>query len=119
MRGAFENVARFIHSRLHARGGAGMSGRVHFVLDEVGSSVGHLDCLDAALDKGRAFGIRTQWYFQGVPQVKRCVAEGQEETLLTNVVQIFIATNSLESGNYISNRVGHSTIIARSEEHTS
>ena len=86
---------------------------VTFVLDEA-ASLGRMDALDDAVDKYRGYGVRLQFYFQSVSQVKKCFPEGQEQTLLSNVSQVFFGTNDLPTAEYVSNRLGESTIVVSS-----
>ena len=99
--------------RVIIRGGLS-NRRVHFVLDEAGSALGHLECLDDALSLGRGYGIRTQWYFQSTSQLKRCFPDGQDQTLLSNTTQVFFGVNDYPTAEYVSNRLGEETIILRS-----
>ncbi len=93
----------------------GLSDRkVHFVLDEAGSGLGHLDCLDDALALGRGYGIRTQWYLQSMSQLKKCFPDGQDQTLLSNTTQIFFAVNDCPTAEYVSTRLGDETIVIES-----
>ena len=93
----------------------GLSDRkVHFILDEAGSSLGHLDCLDDALALGRGYGIRTQWYLQSMGQLKKCFPDGQDQTLLSNTTQVFMGVNDYPTAEYVSNRLGEETIIVES-----
>ena len=76
--------------------------------------MGHLECLDDALALGRAYGIRTQWYFQSASQIKKCFPDGQDQTLLSNTTQIFFGVNDYPTAEYVSNRLGESTIRVES-----
>jgi hypothetical protein len=62
--------------------------KVHFVLDEA-ASLGRMDALDDAVDKYRGYGVRLQFYFQSVSQLRKCFPDGQDQTLLSNVSQVF------------------------------
>ncbi len=86
---------------------------VNFVLDEA-ASLGHMDALDDAVDKYRGYGVRLQLYYQSVSQLKKCFPEGQEQTLLSNVSQVFFGINDLPTAEYVSNRLGDSTIVVSS-----
>ncbi len=86
---------------------------MHFVLDEA-ASLGHMDALDDAVDKYRGYGVRLQFYFQSVSQLRKCFPEGQEQTLLSNVSQVFFGTNDIPTAEYVSNRLGESTIVVSS-----
>jgi type IV secretion system protein VirD4 len=87
--------------------------RVHFVLDEAGS-LGTYDCLADAVDKYRAYGVRLQFYYQSVGQLKKCWPEGQDQTLLSNTTQVFFGVNDLPTAEYVSGRLGEETIIVNS-----
>lgn len=86
---------------------------VTFVLDEA-ASLGKMDALDDAVDKYRGYGVRLQFYFQSVSQLKKCFPDGQEQTLLSNVSQVFFGTNDMPTAEYVSNRLGESTIVVSS-----
>ncbi len=86
---------------------------VTFVLDEA-ASLGRMDALDDAVDKYRGYGVRLQFYYQSVSQLRKCFPEGQEQTLLSNVSQVFFGTNDLPTAEYVSNRLGESTIVVSS-----
>jgi type IV secretion system protein VirD4 len=86
---------------------------VTFVLDEA-ASLGRMDALDDAVDKYRGYGVRLQFYYQSVSQLKKCFGEGQDQTLLSNVSQIFFGVNDLPTAEYVSNRLGESTIVVSS-----
>lgn len=87
--------------------------RVHFVLDEA-ASLGHMDCLDDAVDKYRGYGVRLQFYYQSLGQLKKCFPEGQDQTLLSNTTQIFFGVNDQQTAEYVSARLGEETIIVES-----
>lgn len=87
--------------------------KVHFVLDEA-ASLGHMEALDDAVDKYRGYGVRLQFYFQSVSQVRKSFPEGQDQTLLSNVSQVFFGINDLPTAEYVSNRLGEETIVVRS-----
>jgi len=87
--------------------------KVHFVLDEA-ASLGHMEALDDAVDKYRGYGVRLQFYFQSVSQVRKSFPDGQDQTLLSNVSQVFFGINDLPTAEYVSNRLGEKTIVVRS-----
>ncbi len=105
----------WISSLLRAvlRGGLHHQRRVHFLLDEA-AALGHLDCLDDAVDKYRGYGVRLIFIYQSLGQLKKCFPEGQEQTLLSNVSQVFFGVNDLETAEYVSNRLGDETIVVNS-----
>ena len=67
---------------------------VTFVLDEA-ASLGRMYALDDAVDKYRGYGVRLQFYYQSVSQLRKCFPDGQEQTLLSNVSQVFFSVNDL------------------------
>lgn len=105
----------WIGSMLRAvvKGGLQETTKVHFVLDEA-ASLGHMDALDDAVDKLRGYGVRLQLYFQSLGQLKKCFPEGQDQTLLSNVTQVFFGVNDPQTAEYVSNRLGEETILVES-----
>lgn len=99
--------------RAVVRGGLQERTRVHYVLDE-SSSLGHLEALDDAVDKYRGFGVRLFFIYQSLGQLKKCFPDGQDQTLLSNVSQVFFGVNDLQTAEYVSNRLGEGTIVLRS-----
>jgi type IV secretion system protein VirD4 len=87
--------------------------KVHFVLDEA-ASLGHLDSLDDAMNMGRGFGVRLYFFYQSLGQLKKCFPDGQDQTLLSNVTQVFFGVNDQPTAEYVSNRLGEETIIVES-----
>jgi type IV secretion system protein VirD4 len=90
-----------------------MSNNVTFVLDEA-ASLGRMDALDDAVAVGRGYGVRLQFYYQSVSQLRKCFPDGQEQTLLSNVSQVLFGTNDLPTAEYVSNRLGEQTIVVAS-----
>ncbi len=105
----------WIGSMLRAvvRGGLQDKRKVHFILDEA-ASLGHMGALDDAVDKYRGYGVRLQLYYQSLGQLKRCWPEGQDQTLLSNVTQVFFGVNDNETAKYVSERLGKETIVVAS-----
>ena len=105
----------WIGSMLRAvvRGGLQEKNKVHFVCDEA-ASIGHLDAIDDAVDKYRGYGVRLQFYFQSLGQLSKCFPDGQEQTLLSNVTQVFFGVNDQQTAEYVSARLGEETIIVES-----
>jgi type IV secretion system protein VirD4 len=99
--------------RAVVRGGLQEWNKVHFVLDEA-ASLGHMEALDDAVDKYRGYGVRLQFYFQSVSQLRKSFPEGQDQTLLSNVSQVFFGINDLPTAEYVSNRLGEETIVVSS-----
>ena len=115
MRAQSALLRMWIGSMLRAvvRGGLQEKTFVHFVLDEA-ASLGHLEALDDAVDKYRGYGVRLQFYYQSLGQLKRCFPEGQDQTLLSNTTQVFFGCNDPQTAEYVSNRLGEETIIVTS-----
>jgi type IV secretion system protein VirD4 len=105
----------WIGSMLRAvvRGGLQDRRKVHFILDEA-ASLGHMDALNDAVDKYRGYGVRLQFYYQSLGQLKKCWPEGQDQTLLSNVTQVFFGVNDNETAKYVSERLGKETIVVAS-----
>jgi type IV secretion system protein VirD4 len=105
----------WIGSTLRAvvRGGIQDRARVHYVMDE-SASLGHLEILDDAVDKFRAYGVRLQFYYQSMGQLQLCWPEGRDQTLLSNCTQIFFGVNDQQTAEYVSNRLGEETIVITS-----
>lgn len=99
--------------RAVVRGGLQEKKKVHFVLDEA-ATLGHLQSLDDALDKYRSYGIRLQFYYQSLGQLKLCWPQGRDQTLLSNTTQVFFGANDPETCDFVSKRLGEATIIVDS-----
>jgi type IV secretion system protein VirD4 len=99
--------------RAVVKGGLQEKKLVHFVLDEA-ATLGHMDAIDDAVDKYRGYGVRLQFYYQSIGQLRRCFPDGQEQTLLSNVSQIFFGVNDKDTAQYVSDRLGEATIIVTS-----
>ena len=89
-----------------------MTNKVQFVLDEA-ASLGHLEQIDDALDKYRAYGVRLTLVYQSIGQLKKCFPNGQDQTLLSNASQIFFGVND-PTADYVSQRLGEETILVES-----
>jgi type IV secretion system protein VirD4 len=87
--------------------------KVHFILDEA-ASLGHLESLDDAVDKYRGYGIRLQFFYQSIGQLAKCWPDGQDQTLLSNVTQVFFGVNDQQTAEYVSARLGEETIVVNS-----
>lgn len=100
-------------------GGLQEKRRVHFILDEA-ASLGHFEAVSDALDKYRGYGIRLQFYYQSMGQLKKCWPNGQDQTLLSQTTQLFFSVNDQAVGpgggtaDYVSARLGEKTIIVES-----
>jgi type IV secretion system protein VirD4 len=95
------------------KGGLQEKKKVHFICDEM-ATIGDLPQLHDALDKGAGYGIRGQFFFQSIGQVKPCFPDGQDVTFHSNTTQIFFGVNDLETGEYVSKRLGSATIMLSS-----
>ena len=99
MRAQSPLLRMWIGSLLRAviRGGLQEKNKVHFVLDEA-ASLGHMDALDDAVDKYRAYGVRLQFFYQSIGQLKSCFPTDQGQTLLSNTSQVYFGVNDLDDG---------------------
>ena len=95
--------------RAVVRGGLGEHRKVQFLLDEA-ASLGHMDVLGDALDKFRGYGVRMVLMYQSIGQLKKCWPEGADQTLLSNVTQVFFGVNDYPTAQYVSDRLGEETI---------
>ncbi len=100
-------------NRAVVREGLQETKKVHFVLDEA-ASLGRMDVLDDAVDKFRGYGVRVQFYYQSIGQLKKCWGEGGDQTLLSNTSQVFFGVNDQPTAEYVSNRLGEKTIVVDS-----
>ena len=105
----------WIGSMLRAvvKGGLQETTKVHFVLDEA-ASLGHMDALDDAVDKLRGYGVRLQFFYQSLGQLRTCWPDGRDQTLLSNCTQVFFGVNDQQTAEYVSARLGEETIIVKS-----
>lgn len=99
--------------RAVVRGGVQSHRRVHFVCDEA-ASLGSLDVVEDAVDKYRGYGVRLQFYFQSLGQLKKCFPNGQDVTLLSNTTQVFFGVNDTTTADLVSTRLGEQTIVVES-----
>lgn len=99
--------------RAVVKGGLQEQNKVHFVLDEA-ASLGHLESIDDAVDKFRGYGIRLFFFYQSLGQLRKCFPDGQDQTLLSNVTQIFFGTNDPPTAEYVSTRLGEFTTTVTS-----
>jgi type IV secretion system protein VirD4 len=115
MRAQLGLLRLWISSLLRAvvKGGLQEKTKVHFVLDEA-ASLGHMDALDDAVDKLRGYGVRLQFYLQSMAQLMKLGNQGQGQTLLSNVTQVFFGVNDQQTAEYVSKRLGEETIIVDS-----
>lgn len=87
--------------------------KVRFVLDEA-ASLGHMPALDDAVDKLRGYGVRLLFLYQSLGQLRACFPEGQDQTLLSNVTQVFFGVNDQQTAEYVSARLGETTQVVES-----
>lgn len=115
MRAQSSLLRMWIGSLLKAvvRGGLRTKNNVHFVLDEA-ASLGHLEVIEDAVDKFRGYGVRLQFYYQSLGQLKKCFPDGQDQTLSSNTTQTFFGVSDVGTAEMISSRLGEHTIIVES-----
>ncbi|WP_020467767.1 type IV secretory system conjugative DNA transfer family protein, partial [Singulisphaera acidiphila] len=95
--------------RLLARGGADESRPVLFLLDEA-AHLGRIQVLEDAVTLMRGMGIRLWFFFQSLAQLKACYGDKAEVMLDCFDTQQFFGSNSYESAEAISRRIGECTI---------
>jgi type IV secretion system protein VirD4 len=95
-----------------ARNGLQENNLVHYVIDEI-AMVGHMEIIDDALSMYRGYGCRLQFYAQSLGQLKKVFPDSQDQTLLSNVSQVFFGINDNETAKYVSERLGEETILVR------
>lgn len=115
MRAQSSLLRLWIGSLLRAvvKGGLQDEHKVHFVLDEA-ASLGHMAAVEDAVDKYRGYGVRLFFLYQSLGQLKKCWPEGQDQTLLSNVSQVFFGVNDSQTAEYVSNRLGEFTQVVTS-----
>lgn len=121
MRAQSALLRMWISSQLRAVVAGGLQERrlTHWILDEA-ASLGHLESLEDAIDKYRGYGVRLQFYFQSMGQLKKCFPDGGDQTLLTNTTQVFMGVNDqglpggAGTGDYVSARLGDQTVVVDS-----
>ena len=74
------------------------------ILDEA-ASLGHMECIDDALDKYRGYGIHLHLFYQSPGQLKKCFPNGQDQVAIANTTQVHFAVND-SSAEEISKRLG-------------
>jgi type IV secretion system protein VirD4 len=95
------------------RGGLRESNKVTFVLDE-SASMGHMQQLEDSVDKYRGYGVRLQFYYQSLGQLKKCWPSDQGQTLLSNTTKVFFGCNDYQTAEFLSKSLGNETIIVDS-----
>jgi type IV secretion system protein VirD4 len=86
---------------------------VNVILDEC-AQLGRLEAIMDMLTIGRGYGLKITAIFQAMAQLKKVSPERQEGIWLSNTTQIFFAINDKETAEYVSFRIGESTILAES-----
>lgn len=95
------------------KGGLQEKNKVHFVCDEA-ASLGRLEQIEDAIDKYRGYGVRLIFFFQSLGQLRKNFPEGQDQTFLSNVTQVYFAVNDMQTAEQVSNRLGEHTIVLTS-----
>ncbi len=105
----------WISSLLRAcvRNGLQEANKVHFVLDEA-ASLGRMEALEDAVDKYRGYGVRLQFFYQSLGQLKQTWRDGMDQSLLSNTSQVFFGVNDYATAEHVSNLLGEATIIVDS-----
>jgi type IV secretion system protein VirD4 len=99
--------------RAVVRGGLQETTKVRVVLDEA-ASLGAMPAIDDAVDKLRGYGVRLYFYWQSLGQLKKCFPDGQDQTFLSNMTQIFFGVQDQQTAEYVSARLGEATISTES-----
>src|ERR1700733_4295110 len=73
-----------------------------------------MDAIDDAVYQYRGYGVRLIFAYQSVGQLKKCFPEGQDQTLLSNVSQVFFGVSDKDTAQYVSDRLGEETRIVAS-----
>lgn len=89
--------------------------RVRFLLDEA-ATLGSMDSLYNALNFGRSFGHRLMFLFQSTSQVERCFPESQKDDFHAVIASIFCGINDHRSAKEVSEWIGQTTVIGKSEQ---
>jgi type IV secretion system protein VirD4 len=99
------------------REGASNHRCVRIFADEA-ASLGRMTCIDQALQIGRGFGLNLNFAYQSMGQLLTCYPEGQHQTFLGCLgCQVFLgAPNDYQTGEYLSNLLGESTIQISSQQ---
>lgn len=84
--------------------------KVHFILDEA-ASLERMEVLEDAVDKYRAYGLRLQFYYQDIHQLKQCWRDGLDQSLLSNTTQVYFGVQDYDTAEHVSNLLGEETII--------
>jgi type IV secretion system protein VirD4 len=87
--------------------------KTHFIIDEA-ASLGPMDALRDALNKGAGYGMRCQFYYQDAGALNRNWPNGEAQSLLAQTGQIYFSVNDFDTASLISNRIGDVTIMVES-----
>ena len=87
--------------------------KVHILIDEA-ASLGKIEAVEDALNVGRGYGLRISLVYQSLGQLKSCWPNGNEQTVLSNCTQVFFGVNDNATAEYVSARLGESTILVTS-----
>ncbi len=107
----------WISALLRAAIGSGPDERAKtlWILDEA-ASLGHLPCLDDAVERLRGFGTRLFFLYQSMGQLEQCFPGGRSHTFLSNIDHsIFFGVNDIQTATAVSERLGASTVAVWSE----
>jgi type IV secretion system protein VirD4 len=86
-----------------------------WILDEA-ASLGHLPCLDDAVERLRGYGTRLFFLYQSMGQLEQCFPGGRAHTFLSNMDNtIFFGVNDPQTASAVSERLGTSTVPTWSE----
>ena len=72
---------------------------------------------DDAVDIIAAMVAVCMFFYQSLGQLKKCLPEGQDENLLSNVTQVYFGVNEPQTAEYVSNRLGETNPILRKRRH--
>ncbi|WP_020472424.1 type IV secretory system conjugative DNA transfer family protein [Zavarzinella formosa] len=99
--------------RVCVKNGLQEKSKVRFILDEA-ASLGPMDAITDAVDKYRGYGVRLLFLYQSLGQLKKCWPGEQDQTLLSNVTQIYFGINDYQTAEQVSKMLGESTITISS-----
>jgi type IV secretion system protein VirD4 len=89
--------------------------KILWILDEA-SSLGHLPCIDDAVERLRGFGTRFFFLYQSMGQLEQCFPGGRAQTFLSNMDHaIYFGVNDVQTATAVSERLGMSTVPVWSE----
>lgn len=91
--------------RVVTKGQANESRKVLFLIDEA-AHIGRVKALEDALTLMRGMGVRLWFFFQSLDQLKKCFGEHFQTALDNFDTQQFFGTNSFETADAISKKLG-------------